>query len=42
MKKLLCKIFNHIEGNKASCPFTLKTYTYCDRCNNIIYIEDQK
>ena len=33
--KFTCFIFGHLEGAKASCPFTLYTYTYCIRCNEI-------
>jgi hypothetical protein len=33
--KLVCYLFGHIEGGKASCPFTDMTYITCNRCNQI-------
>lgn len=42
LDKLNCFIFGHLEGVKASCPFTLYTYTYCIRCNEIYMYEPTK
>jgi len=33
--KFVCFMFGHLEGVQSSCPFTLYTYTYCIRCNEI-------
>jgi hypothetical protein len=35
LTKFNCFIFGHLEGVQESCPFTLYTYTYCIRCNEI-------
>jgi hypothetical protein len=42
LDKLNCFIFGHLEGVKESCPFTLYTYTYCIRCNEIYMYEPTK
>ncbi len=34
-KKINCFIFGHREGAQEACPFTLNTYTYCIKCNEI-------
>jgi hypothetical protein len=42
LNTIKCKLLNHIDGRKVSCPFTLKTYIHCQRCDVIIRAEDNK
>jgi hypothetical protein len=38
LKKMMCGIKGHTLKMAGSCPFTGKTYNYCDRCTQMFPI----
>ena len=38
LKKMICGIKGHTLKMAGTCPFTQKTYNYCDRCLNMFPI----
>ena len=36
IKKILCKISSHKLKMAGACPFTGKTYNYCERCGSLV------